>query len=276
MSDFASVPKKTIEYVMNRDTVSIEDLALGLNISKLTAKNYLSRMAKMGLIMNIGRGLYRKGENRSSIINMPPDLSNLASILRKRFPMSNPVFWSLSMIADYSHYAIGKDLIFIETSKMLSKGIRDVISEYDYQVVLRPLARDFKEYAEKNARQVFILERKESYGLTLEEGNLVPTLERVWVDLYYFITRKKLSFSPYELGVIFGNILKRGEINFNRLIRYAGRRGLSKEIIILLHVLKERSQFGSLIPDSVLYGRPKALEALIMVTNGALQFDRYQ
>lgn len=271
MSDFASVPKKTIEYIMNHDSVSIDDLVIDLSVSRVTAKNYLSRMAKMGMIKNVGRGLYRKGQTRSEISYLPPDLHNLAIHLKNKFPMANPVFWSLSMFSDYSHYAIGKDLIFIETTKILSKSIRDVISENNYKVVLRPLVRDFQEYAESNKRTIFILERKELYGLTLIEGNIIPTLERIWVDLFYFITRKKFSFSSYELGIIFGNLLKKGKINFNRLTRYAGRRGLSKEMIIFLYVLKEKSRFGSLIPDSVLYGKPKAFEALIELTNGALQ-----
>jgi hypothetical protein len=271
MSEFASVPEKTIEYVMNRDSVSIDDLVLDLGISRVTAKNYLSRMAKMGMIMNVGRGLYRKGQTQSEIPMLPPDIHDLAMRLKNRFPMASPVYWSLSMLSDYSHYAIGKDAIFIETTKLLSKSIRDVISENNYKVVLRPLARDFHEYAESNIKTIFILERREFFGLIMSEGPVIPTLERIWIDLFYLITRKNFSFSSYELGIIFGNLLKNGKINFNRLKRYASRRGLAKEMIIFLYVLKEKSRFGSLIPNSVLFGKPKAFETLIELTNGALE-----
>ncbi|WGM90374.1 MAG: hypothetical protein NUK63_04425 [Candidatus Bathyarchaeum tardum] len=271
MSDFSSVPKKAIEYVTNHDNVSIDNLVSDLKISRVTAKNYLSRMAKMGIIMNVGRGIYRKGQTPPEIPILPSDVYDLTTQLKNRFPMANPVYWSLSMFSDYSHYAIGKDAIFIETTKILSKSIRDAIPSNTYKVVLRPLVRDFQEYAENNRKTIFILERKELYGLIMAKGPIIPTLERMWVDLFYFITRKKFSFSSYELGIIFGNLLKNGKINFNRLTRYASRRGLAKEIIIFLYVLKEKSRFGTLIPDSVLFGKTEAYKTLIELTNGALE-----
>lgn len=266
---YGSVPQKIIEYVMKRETVSIEDVIRDLKVSRITAKNYLSRLARMGAITNIGRGLYRIGTGRTGIVKLPPELSQLAQDLRERFPMANFVIWSLNMLADYAHYTIGRDLIFIETSRMLSASIREAILGKEYRVVLNPLDRDFQEYAYNKERTVFILERKELYGLVLLDGNLVPTLERIWLDLFYFVTRRKLSFDAHELGLIFANMLNKGEVNFDRLLRYAGRRGLFKEILIFLYELKRESRLGRFIPEYVLFGRRETFDTVMMMTRGA-------
>lgn len=100
-------------------------------------------------------------------------------------------------------------------------------------------------------------------------GNfLVPAPERLWLDLYYFITRKEFSFSPNELGIIFANMLDKEGVNFNRLLRYASRRNIRDEVIIYLYSLKKFSQL--LIPDNVLVERKEALKTIEEMVKGAI------
>lgn len=255
------VPEKVSEYVSSRETVSVEDLARDLNVSRVTARNYLSRLARIGIVKRVGRGLYQRGQGATTSIGLTPDLSIIAEALRKRFPMAEFVIWSMNMLADYTHYAIGKDLIFVEVSPMLSASIRDFLLEQGYRAVLKPEKRDFQEYVYFE-KPVFILERKEKYGLI----SFVPTPERIWLDMYYFLTRKDLSFSPGELGLIFANMLRRDGLNFNRLLRYAQRRKLRNEMIIFLFGLKQSSRW--LIPENVLVGRKEALEVIEEMIEG--------
>ena len=98
-------------------------------------------------------------------MRLSPELVKIAKELREAFPMAKFAIWSLQMLSDYSHYMIGKDLMFIETSKMLSASMRDMLVSKGYRVVLQPEKRDFQEYAYYSERPIFILERKELYGL---------------------------------------------------------------------------------------------------------------
>lgn len=252
-----------------------------LNVSRITAKNYLSRLAKMEIIKRIGRGLYQRGEGTTAIVRLSPELWRLARGLQERFLMARFVIWSLNMLADYAHYTIGRDLTFLETDKMLSASFRDALIEKGYRAILHPENRDFREYADYRENSIFILERKEEYGLNRLQDNLfilerieeppelarlgnifIPTPERIWLDIYYFITRKELSFDPFELGIIFVNMLSEDGVNFNRLLRYANRRGLRDEIIIFLYILKRRGRIRWRIPDNALVGRKKTLEII--------------
>jgi hypothetical protein len=262
-----AVPQKVLEYVTRHETISVEEVMQDLDVSRTTAKNYLSRLAKMDIVKRIGRGLYQVGKGATATIRLTSELSMLANDIRNRFPMAQFTIWSVNMLADYAHYAVSRDLIILETNKTLSASIRDALMERGYRTILSPEKRDFREYAYSSEKTIFILERNEKYGLFETNGILIPTPERVWLDIYYLITRKELSFSPGELGLIFANMLRREGVNFNRFLRYAQRRNLRDEMIIFLYSLKQSSNLA--IPDLLFVGKKEAMKIINEMVEGA-------
>lgn len=261
------VPQKVVEYVSRHETISIEEMMQDLDVSRTTAKNYLSRLVKMGVIKRIGRGLYKVGKGSTVTVRLSPELLHIANHLRQRFPMAQFTIWSINMLAEYAHYAVGRDLIVIETNKILSPSIRDVLMEQGYHAILNPESKDFREYAYYRDKTIYIMERSEKYGLLEAENLLIPTPERIWIDIYYLITRKELSFSPAELGRIFANMLHREGINFNRLLRYAQRRNIRDEMIIFLCDLKRCTKLA--IPDTLFVGKKEAPKVIDEMVEGA-------
>jgi len=261
-----AVSQKVIDYVTKYETISIEEIMQDLNVSRITAKNYLSRLAKMDIIKRIGRGLYQVGKGATVAVKLSPELSQIARNIKERFPMAKFVIWSINMLADYANYAIGRDLIVVETGKILSPSISDALIEQGYHAIPSPEKRNFREYAYYSEKVVLILERSEKYGLFEVEGVLIPAPERIWLDIYYFITRKELSFPANELGTIFANMVRREGINFNRLLRYAQRRNLRDEMTIFLYALKQSSRLS--IPDAILVGRKEALKIINEMVEG--------
>ncbi|MCL2135076.1 MAG: hypothetical protein FWH37_05935 [Candidatus Bathyarchaeota archaeon] len=269
-----SIPVKIAEYVQTKQTVSNSDLAQFFNLSEVTAMNYLSRLAKTGTIKNVGKGIYQVGKNRQTTLKPSPELSKVVNELCNIFPMAKFTAWSIQMLSDYSHYMIGKDLQFIETSKTLSISMRDLLLSKEYRVVLNPEQRDFEEYAIYPQTPTFILERKENYGLTQLNNYLIPVPERLWVDLYYFSTRKGLTFDSFELGSIFAAMTKRGDVNFDRLLRYSTRRGIFREILIFLYELaKQDLKFNQNVAMDVLFGRRDVFKAIDAMVEGAKNRD---
>jgi hypothetical protein len=155
----------------------------------------------------------------------------------------------------------------IETSKTLSPSIRDALIEQGYHAILNPEKKDFQDYTYYPNKTIYLLERSEKYGLIEIENLLIPAPERIWIDIYYLTTRKELSFSPAELGRIFANMLRREGINFHRLLRYAQRRNIRDEIIILLYNLKQLTKFA--IPDNLFVGKKEALKVIDEIVEGA-------
>lgn len=270
----SSVPQKIIEYISDKQIVSISEISQIFGLRPTTAKIYLSRLAQTGAIKNVGRGLYQIGKGESVVMRPSPELAKIANELREAFPMAKFAIWSLQMLSDYSHYMIGKDLIFIETPKMLSASMRDMLASKGYRVVLQPEKRDFQEYSYYPERPIFILERKELYGLTVFEGNLIPTPERIWADVFYFATRKNLIFDPFEIGVVFSAMVNKKGVNFSRLLRYSERRGIFREILIFLfELMKSDSKVGKSITEHVLLGRRETLNTITAMVEGARRYD---
>ena len=200
-----SVPSRVLDYISKREFVSTDDLMDDLNVSRVTAKNYLSRLESLDMIKRVGRGLYKVGGGKTAEVELNPRIMKLSQTLKDRFQFADIVVWSLSMLSDYSHYAIGRDLMFIEADKTLSGSIRDYLREQGYNPILKPEKRDYREYANYPGELAFILERGERYAVK----GYTPSPEKVWLDVYYMVTRKGLGFSPGELGVIFADMLYR-------------------------------------------------------------------
>jgi DNA-binding MarR family transcriptional regulator len=241
-----SVPSRVIEYISKRNSLSLDDLVDDLKVSKITSKNYLSRLESMNMVKRVGRGLYQVGGGKTAEVELNPRVQKLAETLRNRYQFADLAIWSLSMLSDYSHYAIGKDLMFVETDETTSESVKDYLRENGYNPILKPEKKDYREYTSMPGELVFILERGERY----EVKGQTPSPEKVWLDVYYLVTRKGLSFSPGELGVIFANMLRGEGVNFNRLRRYAHRRGVGNEVIVFLCGL--RRSLPNRIPEGAL------------------------
>lgn len=257
-----SVPDKVLDYISKREIVSVDDLAGDLGVSRLTARNYLSRLVGLERARRISRGLYKVSREVATGLEINPEVSKMVDMLNGRFPTADLVVWSLSMLADFAHYAIGRDLIFVEVGRMISESVRDFLLEQGYHAVLNPDKKDFQEYALYGEKLVYVLEREERYGV----GGLVPTPERIWLDLYYLVTRKDLSFPAGELGTIFVNMLQREDVNFSRLLRYGQRRRIRDEMIVFLCKLMQ--EYPRLVPEEVLVGRRGTLKIINEMVEG--------
>lgn len=268
------VPPKIENYVQTKQVISTKELAQTFNITETTAMNYLSRLAKTGQIKNISKGTYQTKNNKQQTTNKPPplpqDLQNIVNQINTAMPMTKITTWSLQMISNYTHYMIGKDLMFIETTKTLSNSIRDLLLSKDYRVVLSPQKRDYQEYNLYPQTPIFIIERKETYGLTQQNNYFTPMLERLWIDIYYYSTRKGLTFDSFELGLIFAAMVEQGAINFDRLLRYATRRGCFNEILLFLHELKKQNtKLNQILNKNSLFGRQEIFKVIDAMVEGA-------
>ena len=88
------------------------------------------------------------------------------------------------------------------------------------------------------------------------------------------LTRKNLIFDSFELGIIFSAMVDRGGINFDRLLRYSGRRGIFREILIFLYeLMKSNSKVGKRITENVLLGRRETLSTITCMVEGARRND---
>jgi hypothetical protein len=249
-----SVPENVIEYIEKRRVVEADQMSKDLQISNISARNYLSRLKSNNRMIRIGKGTYRlkRHENR---LEMPLRTQRIYNIIKQEYPSGNFVIWSLGMLANYAHYEVGKDLVVVETNEALGYRIRDLLLKNGYNAILNPDKKGYMNYMYYD--YVFVEERLERF---LVRGNL-PEPERLLVDVYFAITRKNLNFSPYELGVILGNALRTGDVDIQRTLTYASRRGIGTEWTIILY--EAQKQTGASIQDFYKKVKKETLDEII-------------
>jgi len=233
-----SVPESVVEYVNEKRVVNAIQMSEDLQISISSARNYLSRLKSEKKVIRSGKGAY-KISNSENRLEVPADVENIRDLINEMYPSGDFVIWSLGMLANYAHYEVGKDLIVVEARKALAYRIRDVLLSAGYNAMLNPSRKAYKEYTYYN--YILIEERRERFGV---RGNF-PEPERLFVDVYFAITRKMLNFSAYELGIIFNNALRMGDINLQRLLTYSSRRGIGTEMTIFLYEVMKRKDMST-------------------------------
>ncbi len=232
------VPEKVIEYVNSREYIRVDDLEERFAFKKSTSYSYLSRLEKRGVISRIGYGRYKVGKVEHIEVSIMPRTRKIVEIIRKKMPFAEFVIWSTENLSDFTHYTIGKNIVFIEAEHRLTGKIKDALLDHDVRAIVEPTKVELKEVFTYFNEPVLILKRREKYATQKIDGILVPQIERMLVDLYFLITRKKLPFPPDELGRILYNILYDRTLNLERLKRYASRRLLTEEISVLLSRFK--------------------------------------
>ncbi len=85
-----------------------------------------------------------------------------------------------------------------------------------------------------------VFQRKDAYATFTQNNLRFPQPEKMIVDLYFYITRLDFPYPPDEYGRVLYYILKNKNLNFDRLKRYASRRGLNEEFANLLSKMKDK------------------------------------
>lgn len=233
-----NIPKNIIEYVNSKKEITIDDLVENFKIEKISARNYLSRLERQGLIVRIGYGKYEKDATTYPTNFISEKTKNINEIIRKKMPLADFVIWNTENLSFFTHYNIGKDLTIIEGDKNTIYAIRNILLENNLKAIINPSKKEMNESIWYFENPILLFTRKEDYATVFVDNIKVPTIERMVVDLYFLITRKELSFPLSEFGKILLNVLSKTTLNFDKLNRYAGRRNLNAEILLILYELK--------------------------------------
>ncbi len=233
------VPGKIAKYLSSTSYVSVEDLVERFGYKKTTAYAYLSRLSKKGKVSRVGCGKYRVGKIQVAEPPLPPRVKEVANVILKKMPFSEFVVWGTENLADFSHYVVGRDVVFVEAKNQLVPKIVDTLLEGGVKAIVEPSKEEFKNLFTYFDRPVVVFKRREKYAAVKKSNLLLPRLERTLVDQYYCITRRGFPFPLDEFGRIFYNVLRDRVLNIDMLKKYASRRGLRDEMSALIVRFKE-------------------------------------
>jgi len=185
-------------------------------------------LCRKRIIEHIAYNVYRVNTGESSLREYESVLSDEASgileLVRKKFPLVTYVVWETRAYNEFANHQLARNLIFIETEKLLCESVFNAVHEQgDYVALCKPSEKEIALYS--GDVTVCVL------PLTTEAPIISHkvTLEKLLVDLF---ANKLLAqiISRGDFAGIYEEAFSRYKINYNVIQRYAKRRNKADEI----------------------------------------------
>lgn len=178
----------------------------------------------------MGRGKFQLGSQEHFSPGLPEELIKVHNQLHKDFPYLEVCLWNTSVLNEFTVHQPGRFFNLVEVEKEATESVFHKLQDSGIPVFLQPSSHHFEHYV-IDKRDAFIVQPLISEApLQIAKGVPTATLEKILVDLlannpvFY-------AFQGAELNTLFRNAAVRYTLNENRMLRYAGRRGKTKELL---------------------------------------------
>ncbi len=195
----------------------------------------LNRLLKTGQITRIERGLYRLSndvrENFSVLCS--EEMKQINQQIKTQFPFANYCLWSASTLMPYMHHIPNLNLLFVDVEREAAESVFNLLnSDSKKRVFLKPSLTDIERYISSNDAIIIRPLISES-PLQMIEGINTPRIEKVLVDIVVDVEFSFLQGS--EINYVYTTIFEKHNVNKNKLLRYATRRGRREEVEQLIN-----------------------------------------
>jgi predicted Fe-Mo cluster-binding NifX family protein len=247
-------------------------LLLGMrnNYSKGTVYRALHDLVKARRIERLGRGTYkvcfrevtipdRLALSDKVIVTMVPGSSEEAKkVLRNRgveFMMTGP-----ALFYRYIHNLPRRLIELVYVIKGAGELAVLSLREAGMRALLNPTRSDVTLALENfSERDIFVV-REFSELLGNVDGT--ASLERALVDLYFETTRNRIPFPEEETARIFLKVTRNEPVSHSRMLLFANRRGIRKEIHLLLDFVQPMTSSSSKVKNKHVNDFLKTMEAV--------------
>ena len=198
------------------------------DISRQTISWYLTKLIESGQLRRIGHGKYSKANKQQFAIVPTEEQRSLNEMLKQHWPYAHFCIYNGDVISPLQHLLSANNITYIETEREATSAVFNHLRDEGRTAYLRPTRELMYNYIDLSQPAIFVKPLITESPVQESNGVLVPTLEKLLVDL-----QKDVDFFYLQEaeGVnIFRNALSLYTINESRLLRYASRRGLRKEI----------------------------------------------
>lgn len=202
----------------------------GFAISDEAFRSRIYRLRKMGVLQQIGRGVYRIGEQVIFIPTITPTTKRIFTAIHKQFPYVNKSIWHTSTLNEFMLHQPFKFNLIIEVEKDAVESVFHYVKEKFNNVYLNPNAEIYQNYISGKTDSVIVKSMITESPVQKIYNVTTPTIEKILVDIY----SDKIIYSAFqgnEMNNIFKRAVNKYTVNSSTLLRYALRRGKREEIV---------------------------------------------
>jgi len=200
-----------------------------------TFSEQLNRLLKSGQLVRIERGVYKlQDEARKDFsVVCSEEMRQINHRIKAQFPFVDYCLWPASTLMPYMHHIPNLNFLFVDVEREVAESVFNLLNtDSNKRVFLLPSLTDFERYINNNDAIIIRTLISES-PLQLVEGIKTPTIEKVLVDITGDVEFSFLQGS--EINYVYTTIFERHNVNKNKLLRYATRRGRKEEVEQLIN-----------------------------------------
>lgn len=204
-------------------------------ISHRTVSWYLTKLIKSGQLQRVAHGMYTKVSKQQFLIIPTAEQLCLNKELIRKWPFAHFCIYNGSIISRLLHHLSANNITYIETERDAVSAVFNYLRGKGMATYLCPTRELIYNYIDLSKPAIFVKPLITESPVLNCNGVLVPTLEKLLVD-----SQKDKDFfylQDIEGTNIFQNALSLYVINESRLLRYANRRGIRKEIQMVIQTI---------------------------------------
>ena len=195
----------------------------------------LNRLLKSKQLIRIKRGIYKLSDDvkKNFSVVCSEEMKKINQQIKRQFPFVDYCLWSTSTLMPYMHHIPNLNLLFVDVEREVTESVFYFLnSDSTKRVFLQPSLTDFEQYISAN-EAIIIRPLISESPLQWVEGINTPTIEKVLVDIVADVEFSFLQGS--EINYVYTTIFEKHNVNKNKLLRYAARRGRQEEVKKLIN-----------------------------------------
>ena len=202
------------------------------NSNKEISRQYMQwslvQLVSKGTISRVKRGLYKIAEKPLFSYEVKEGTKQLHAFLKEAFPHAPFCIYDGECLSPLQHHLSYNALTYVETDRTVAEAVFHTLQDKRYKVFYKPDKEEFYKYIDISTPAIIVKPMVSDSPLTITDGVPGPTLEKLLVDI-----RRDKDFdylAGEESSRMLENAFNMFTVNTTKLLRYAGRRGVRKEI----------------------------------------------
>ena len=221
-----TVAEQIIEYATQHASFGVDDLMSEYgSVNRTTLLCMLSRLVGEGELVRKMRGVYSKCSGSSLFrVVLKEQERAISGLIRKELPLISYCLYNGETLAPLQHHVFQNNATYLEVERDAVETVFHICKDKGFESYKSPTMDMTKDYIDLSKSVVIVKPLVTESPLTQNDGIMVPTLEKLLVDLckdkdFYFLQGVEENYILENARTLF-------DINESRLKRYAKRRNI--------------------------------------------------